>query len=283
MTNDQSNLKSAIFILFAIFLVFSGSTARAEDTVNLPVPFVPEAPDGLMVKPWNNSCEEASTAMLDEYYYGNKDKGVSKAKAKKLILYYINIENKLFGYNGNTNAAEMAKVINEYSKYFEAKIKTDPTLEDIKNELKNSRPVIALLYGYNLQNPRIQFARSGSYYHTFVIKGFDDATQEFIVNDNGDLKQGLDLRYKYDTILGALRDYSHKLAKTVLPPTVLFTSQRMLVKTAGSGKIYLIKDNQKRHITSPQVFKNKKWKWSFVMTVSKTWLDKFQTGEAVSF
>ncbi len=270
-----------LIILLTIIFSINPLVARAADLINLPVPYIPEAPDGLMVKPWNNSCEEASTAMLDEYYSGNRDNGVSKAKAKKLILHYINIENKLFGYNGNTDAKEMVKVINEYSKYFEAKIKTDPTLEDIKNELKASRPVIALLYGKNLNNPRIQFARNGSYYHTFVIKGFDDATEEFIVNDNGDLKKGLDLRYKYDTILGALRDYDHKTQKTVKPATVLFTSQRMLVKTADSGRIYFIKDNKKHHVSSPQVFKSRGWKWSFVMMVEKSWLDKFQSAPAI--
>ncbi|MEK7131220.1 MAG: C39 family peptidase [Patescibacteria group bacterium] len=270
-----------LIILLAIFFSINPLTARAADLVNLPVPYIPEAPDGLMVKPWNNSCEEASTAMLDEYYSGNRDRGVTKAKAKKVIFYYINIENKIFGYNSDTNAAEMTKVINEYSKYFEATIKTDPTLEEIKNELEAGRPVIALLYGKNLNNPRILFARSGSYYHTLVIKGFDDETQEFIVNDNGDFTKGLDLRYSYDTILDALRDFDHKTSKTIKPATALFSSQRMLVKTKDSGRIYLIKDNKKHHITSPQVFKDRKWKWNFVMTVDKAWLDKFSSGLAI--
>jgi hypothetical protein len=275
-------IKISIVIAVASLLFLPATEIQAaKEKVYLSVPYVPEAPDGLMVKPWNNSCEEASTAMLDEYYSGNRGRGVTKAKAKKSILYYIDIENKLFGYNGNTNAAEMVKVINEYSKYFEAKIKIDPTLEDIKNELRAGRPVIPLLYGKNLNNPRIQFARSGSYYHVFVIKGFDDETEEFIVNDNGDLKQGLDLRYSYDTILGALRDYDHKTAKTVKPATALFTSQRILAKTADSSRIYLIKDNKKHHVSSPVVFKTKGWKWNFVMTVLKSWLDKFESGPAV--
>lgn len=280
--NNKMKIKIFILTVVAGLLIFPATKIQAAaDMVYLSVPYVPEAPDGLMVKPWNNSCEEASTAMLDEYYSGNRDKGITKAKAKKSILYYINIENKLFGYNGNTDAAEMTKVINEYSKYFEAKIKIDPTLEDIKDELREGRPVIPLLYGKDLNNPRIQFARSGSYYHVFVIKGFDDETEEFIVNDNGDLKQGLDLRYSYDTIMGALRDYDHKTSKTVKPATVLFTSQRILAKTADSGRIYLIKDNKKYYVSSPVVFKNRAWKWSFVQIVSKAWLDKFQSGSAI--
>ncbi len=272
------------FILGLSIILVSASASTvyaAQETINLPVPYIPEAPDGLMVKPWNNSCEEASMSMLDEFYFGNHDKTVAKTKEKQSILYYVNIENQVFGYNGNTNAAEITKIINEYSKYFAATIKTNPTLEDIKNELRNNHPVIALLYGYNLNNPRILFSRTGSYYHTFVIKGFDDATNEFIVNDNGDFTKGLDLRYSYDTIMGALRDYDHKTAKTVQPPTAVFTSQRMLVKTNGSSRIYLIKDNKKYYVSSPQVFKDRNWKWSFVMLVSQTWLNKFQSGSAI--
>lgn len=270
-----------LIVLLAIIFSLNPLAARAAEIVNLPVPYISEAPDGLMVKPWNNSCEEASTAMLDEYYAGKRDKKTSNAVAKKSILRYVDIENKIFGYNGNTDASEITKVINEYSLYFAATIKTDPTLEDIKNELKAGRPVIALLYGKNLENPRILFSRSGSYYHTFVIKGFADETKEFIVNDNGDFTKGLDLRYSYDTILGALRDYSHKLAKTVNPPTVVFTSQRMLVKTKDSNRIYLIKDSKKQYVSSPAVFKTRGWKWSFVQTVSKTWLDKFPSGSSI--
>ncbi len=271
-----------IFVALFVFLGFGTSTAHAaEEKINLPVPFTPEAPDGVMVKPWNNSCEEASIIMLDRYYFGHTEKTIAKSTAKTSILSYITIENKIFGYNANTNAAEMVRLINEYSKYFEAKVKTNPTLEEIKNQLQAGRPIIALLYGYNLNNPRIPFVRNGSYYHTFVIKGFDHETNEFIVNDDGDYKQGLDLRYSYDTILGALRDYSHKTGKTVKPATVLFSSQRMLVKTKDSGRIYLIKDNKKQHISSPSVFKTNGWKWSLVMTVEKSWLDKFQAGPAI--
>ena len=86
--------------------------------------------------------------------------------------------------------------------------------------------MIALVYGFALHNQNIDFLTGGSYYHTFVIRGYDDVTSEFIVNDDGDLYHGLDLRYSYDTILGALRDYSHKTGKTVPPPTVLFTSAK---------------------------------------------------------
>lgn len=309
MKKKTKNLKGLIVIaapvLLVMFFVYrfvatrptpnkmSSTTANAEQTdfgtddvvtknlINLSVPFTPEAPDGLMVKPWNNSCEEASLVMLDEYYAGNSYAKVPRTRAKKLILDYIAIENRIFGYNANTNAAEMLRLTNNYSKYFETKIVTNPTINQIKTEITAGRPVIALVYGFVLNNPRIIFSRTGSYYHTFVIKGFDEDAQEFIVNDNGDFEQGLDLRYSYDTILDALADYNQKTQKTEKPATVLFSSQRILAKAVGSNKVYLIKDNQKHYISSPQVFTDNGWKWSLVQTVDKAWLDKFQSGKSL--
>ncbi len=266
-----------IFLALFIFFSFGATTAyTAEEKINLPVPFTPEAPDGKMVKPWNNSCEEASIVMLDEFYKGNTENNIPKKIAKKAILSYIAIEDKIFGYNANTNAVEMVELINGYSKYFEASIKTDPTVEEIKSELQAGRPVVALLYGYNLNNPRIQFARSGSYYHTFVIKGFDDTTKEFIVNDNGDLKLGLDLHYSYDTILGALRDYDHKTAKTVKPATVLLTKQRMLVKSDNASQVSPPQDDTIQSVSSSsEAIETEDSKWSQLISVLKSWLDKF--------
>ena len=72
-----------IFVTLFALLGFGTSAAQAaEEKVNLQVLYIPEAPDGLMVKPWNNSCEEASTAMLDEFYFGNHEKTVTKAKSQ---------------------------------------------------------------------------------------------------------------------------------------------------------------------------------------------------------
>lgn len=267
-------------LLLAIFLFcFAPTIAWSKDFISLPVPFTPEDPDGKMIKPWNNSCEEASIVMADNFYQGKTT--LAKSDAKKQILNYINTENKIFGYNANVNAAEIAQVVNEYSPYFSAAIKTDPALAEIKSELDAGHPVISLHYGRDLNNPHHIFLRTGSYYHTMIIVGYDDSAREFITNDNGDFSAGLDYRYKYDTIMGTLRDYSHKLKKTVYPATVIFTSQRRLVKTVGSNRIYLIKDNQKHYITSPQVFKDNKWKWAWVQTVKSDWLTNLPSAPAI--
>lgn len=247
----------------------------------LPVPFTSEAPDGLMIGNWKNACEEASIVMIDQFYAGNTVKKLPITQAKKLMSRYFTIANKIFGGNANEDAKQIAQLMNQYSTSSAARIVKNPTLDQIKNELAGGRPVIALLYGKGL-NSRIDFLAGGSYYHTFVIIGYDDNTNEFIVNDDGDLKLGLDLRYKYDTILGALHDYSYTTQRTDGPPTVIFTSQRILAKTKNSNRIYLISDNTRQYITAPSVFKNRNWKWSLVQTVDKNWLNSFPAGTAIT-
>jgi hypothetical protein len=265
------------FLLLLIFLLLPVAASAASSS--LAVPFIPELPDGRIAHPWIDGCEEASIVMIEQYYQGITT--TPRSEAKKIMQNYFNIENRIFGSNANTDAKQTARLINEYSKYFESQIINNPTLDQIKEQIGAGKPVIALVYGFNLDNPRIPFARYGSYYHTFVIKGYDDSSKEFIVNDDGDYEQGLDLRYKYDTIMGALHDYNHKTKRTDGTPVVLFSTQRMLVKTAVSNRIYLIRDNQKHHIVSPDVFNNHSWKWGLVQVVTKDWLDKFPAGGAI--
>jgi hypothetical protein len=191
--------------LLAFFILFCGQKALATDfaSVNLAVPHIWEIPDGLWVKPWNGACEEASIAMIDQYYLGQNKLIFGRIESKRLMQPLFGIEDKIFGYNSDTNAEENARLINYYTS-FSAKIIQNPTLEEIINELKSGRPVISMHYGYALNNPRHSFRQGGSSYHVMVINGFDDQNKQFLVNDS-ELKDGLDFRYNYDTILESLR------------------------------------------------------------------------------
>ncbi len=190
--------------------------------VNLDVPFIPEVVNNNWTKPWNNACEEASVAMVEQFYRGTKP--ANRAEEEKRILELVAWENKKFGYNANTDAAETARLINEATS-FTATIKRNPTLKEIKTEIAAGRPVISLHYGFGLNNPRLNFLPTGSSYHMMVLVGFDEQKREFIVNDNG-WEGGLDSRYPYATILDTLHDYSHATQKTSGEPTVLFTSSK---------------------------------------------------------
>ena len=258
----------------------SSTTSKATQAiVELSVPFTSEIPNGAWVGPWKNACEEAAMTMVDQFYSGKNE--MSKTMAIQLMTPLINVENKVLGYNANTDAEEIAKIMNNYTSAG-AKVVDNPTLTQIKNELDNKRPVITLHYGFGLHNPVIPFLPSGSSYHTMVLIGYNDNTQEFIVNDPGNEKGGLDYHYKYDTILTTLHDFSHKTGKADGPARAIFTYQNTLAKVSNKPAIYWVENGVKHHIVNPTVFAKRGWKWSNVKTVDADWLDNIPSAEPVS-
>ncbi|HLC70340.1 MAG TPA: C39 family peptidase [Patescibacteria group bacterium] len=253
--------------------------AELPKLINLDVPFTSEIPDGSWVGPWKNACEEASIVMVNDYYAGVKN--LSTAKAKEEMQRLFNIENKIFGSNADTNAARTNRLINEYLDY-SSRVVENPTFDDIKAEVRAGRPVITPLYGFYLKNPNIHFRVGGTYYHMFVIVGYDEDRQEFIVNDPGDDKTGLDYRYSYDIIRKSLGDYNHTTHKVSDPPRALFTSAKeQLVRVRGTTGIFLWKDGKIHYIAHPKLVKLHGWSWSNIKDVERVWLEALPKGEAI--
>jgi len=272
-------MKKIIFIIFGIIFFPAISLAQA-DFATLSIPYTSEIPDGKWVAPWNNACEEASIVMVEQYYLGNKNKTINRTTAKNLMWPLFKYEDKKIKTNADTDAKFTKLLIDEYTT-FDATIKDNPTLEDIKEEISAGHPVITLHYGFGLKNPLIPFRRTGSSYHVMVLKGYDDAKKEFIVNDPGNHTSGLDYRYKYDIIMGTLHDFNYKTKKVDGPARVLFTQPKQLVKIKGGSSIYLVKDDAKHIILNPSVFKTRNWKWSAVKNVTAEWLGQFTTGTPI--
>ncbi|OGH68679.1 MAG: hypothetical protein A3I29_04990 [Candidatus Magasanikbacteria bacterium RIFCSPLOWO2_02_FULL_44_11] len=247
--------------------------------VSLSVPHIWEIPDGVWVKPWNNACEEASIIMIEEYYLSTAKRKLPPKEIKQKLWPLFTWEDKIFGSNADTDAARTARIINEYSS-FSATVIKNPKLEDIKMEISLGHPVMSFHYAKGM-NPDHRFAINGSYYHVMVITGYDDIKQEFLINDS-EFKNGLDYRYPYATIMDTLHDFDHKRRKADGPPTVLFTQPKQLVKPRGKGTIYLVENNEKRYISSPQVFKNHRWSWSAVKTVDAEWLMNLPSGSTIT-
>ncbi|MFA6105304.1 MAG: C39 family peptidase [Patescibacteria group bacterium] len=266
----------AVFFL----LIPTLSHAASVEKISLPVPFLWEIPDGVWVAPWSGACEEASIIAVENFYLKKPKAIIKKVEAKNQMLPLFSIETKIFGYNSDTNAAENLKLINDYTS-FDAKIIDNPTLEEIKDELRAGRPVISLHYGYDLKNPRHRFRRGGSSYHVMAIVGFDDAKGEFLANDS-ELPDGIDFHYKYATIMDTLHDFDHKTKHADGPPRVLFTKPKTIVKANGSNKIFLLRDNKKYYISNPAVFKNHRWSWSLVKTVDKSVLSNLESGSSIN-
>ncbi|EKD43122.1 MAG: hypothetical protein ACD_72C00445G0001 [uncultured bacterium] len=275
-----------IYILLSLILILStNSAAQAEPYIEIPkkvqlkVPFTSEIPNGSWVKPWNNACEEASIVMVEGYYYGYES--TTKKIAMQSMKPLFKIQDKIFGSNVDTDTFRTAKLINNYTN-FSATIKENPTLEDVRIELRNDRPVISMHYAKNLQNPNHHFRVGGSYYHVIVITGYDDETQEFIVNDSGDEKTGGGYRYPYEDYMKSLHDFNFKNHRADGPPRVLFTESKILFKTKNNPAVYLITHKQRHLITDPATFLLHGWKWKNIHVVDQKTLDKFFDGPMIS-
>ncbi len=280
--NWYSIMTKYFLLIFAFIYLFfsSGEVFAAEkQIVSLKVPYTSEIPNGSWIKPWNNACEEASIVMIKGYYFGYEatTKQIAMADMKPLFK----IEDKIFGSNADTDAARTAKLINDYTD-FSAKVKTNPTLEEMQNELNEGRPIIAMLNMKNIVNKYHRFRAGGSYYHVFVIIGYDDNTQEFITNDNGNSTTGAGYRFRYDDIMNNLHDFNHATKRADGPPRVLFTDSRVLFKTKNNPDVYLIKHDIKYHITSSDAFKKRGFKWNKIRIVEQKRLDSLKTGDPIS-
>lgn len=265
--------------LFISLLLFLPSIVKAEEKVYLKVPYTSQIPNGRWVSPWNAACEEASIIMIEQFYLGRTNNKIPNKEAQELIKPLFAWEDKIFGENKDSNAIRTAQLINDFSS-FKATIKEYPTLDEIKEELRNNRPVLSLHYGRGLNNPRLHFRPEGSSYHMIVIIGFDDTTQEFITHDPG-FTTGLDARYSYATILDTLHDFNHETKQADGPPVVIFTEPKILAKISGNPGVYLVEEGVKFPIAHSGIFNQRRWSWKAVKRVTQEWLDSFPTGELI--
>ena len=98
----------------------------------LAVPYVSEVPDGRWTGSWKNACEEASIAMVNGFYSGQKK--ISIANAKAFMQGLFNIEHRLWGSDANTDIARTLKLITDDSD-FNGRIVLAPTVATSKPNL----------------------------------------------------------------------------------------------------------------------------------------------------
>jgi hypothetical protein len=274
-------MKKALTIL--LFATLALSPVSFVLAANLYVPFTSQAPEGDWSQPWFDACEEASLVMVAAYYSGIN---LTTEVAKEKILQLFDYKNETFGESLDENSDKLLTLIDNYYSWSAVKV-FYPTVNQIKSELDAGRPVIAPVAGFELGNPHF---RGAVPYHVIVLKGYDDATGEFIANDPG-TQYGADFRYLYETIINANHDFVARDVESMKngPKAMIFTDAKValladgsLVKAYNDSKIYLISNNTKRHIVSPEIFLGNGWSWSQVRTVSADSLAQYSPGEPVN-
>ena len=171
------------------------------DQLNLAVPFTSQAPTGNWDTEHEELCEEASSLMVDRYFIGQKitDSADAEAGMQKLVDW----ENTNLGTMESTTAAQTASMIR--SVYgLTINLKSNPTIEDIKQALTNGNLIILPAAGRKLGNP--YFTAPGPLYHMLVIKGYIK-NGDIITNDPG-TKHGADYVYSSKTLLAANGDWN---------------------------------------------------------------------------
>lgn len=235
--------KYSIFLTILSFLLVSIFPTLVYASVEIAVPFTPQAPYANWIEPWKNACEEASVAMMDAFY--NKQTSLTKYQAKADILNIFSIKNSFIGSSYDESANTIVTLINNFLSW-EAYIIENPTIEDIKKEIDNGNPVIIPVYANLLNNPHFL----GTFpYHMLVISGYDDTTEEFITQEPG-TRHGENYRYSYSTINSAIHDYSPTNMATS-PKRAIGTRKQLLTSSQSDGdKDGLTKEEETEYKTS---------------------------------
>ncbi len=173
--------------------------------VDLSVPFTAQSP----LAHWNipeedSACEEASLVMAEHWLQGDPSSTLDPNAANAEIHAIIDFENKNYGNAIDTSAADTAATFRAYYSANNISVVNDISTPDIINVLTQGKLVIVPTNGNALGNPHFQ--NPGPETHMLVIRGYDNNTKEFIVNDPG-TKFGENYKYSYDVLYNAIRDY----------------------------------------------------------------------------
>ncbi len=180
--------------------------AGLPSSVLLKVPFGSQAPFSNWDELHGEACEEASMIMVDQFLAGKTS--ITPHTMEQEILDLVEWETKA-GYKIDSTADEVVTILKKYFNISSHTV-TDVSLERIKQELANGKPIIIPAAGRLLGNPN--FTGEGPIYHMLVLRGYDDAKKEFITNDPG-TRKGEQYRYKYSVFLNAIHDWDHGRAQ----------------------------------------------------------------------
>ncbi len=185
-------------------------------TVNLAVPFTPQAPTANWDAYHEEACEEASLYMVDQFYRGMPAGLLDPAAVEKAIHAMTDFEDKTFGFNQDTTAAQTAQIARDFLGYGHVEIVEQPTADRIKAILAAGHPVIVPVDGRLIGNPF--YASPGPIYHMLVLRGY--TSSGFISNDPG-TRRGDGYVYGFDQVMKAMHDWNAAAGQADGPPRAL--------------------------------------------------------------
>jgi len=174
----------------------SGSSALLPDKASLEVPFQVQAPNANWDNIHEDACEEASLLMV--YHFIAKTNIVDGDQELTDLLNYESRNS----YDGSVTLEDLNKIAQAYYGLNSGQIYRNISVEKIKSELAEGKPVIVGAAGRILNNPN--FRDGGPNYHMLVITGYDQ--NGFITNDPG-TRLGKDFHYSFDNLYDAIHDW----------------------------------------------------------------------------
>lgn len=213
----------AIAVLTAIYVLYYRKPAQeplkpAQVTYNNPtdktqssalpaslqinVPFTPQAPTANWDELHNEACEEASAIMANAYFKSipSLPPDVVEAEITKLTEW----QDQNQGYHLDQTTAEAAKMIEAVYGLHTEIVPFDE--QTIKQSLAANQLVIASFNGRLLGNPH--FKSPGPIHHMLIFTGYNGDT--IVTNDPG-THVGLNYQYDYNTLYAASADWDHSI------------------------------------------------------------------------
>lgn len=183
----------------------------------LNVPFTAQAPLANWDALHEEACEEASLMMVKYYFHGQVFGSPEQVDQEIQALVSWETDH---GYSVDLTASELVAVARDYYNFSTGRVLSNPTVDDIKQELAKGNLVVVPAAGRLLPNPN--FTPPGPVYHMLVIKGYTDT--EFITNDPG-TRHGNSFAYPYQALLDANHSWN--------PTDILQGEKQMVVFSAG--------------------------------------------------
>jgi len=169
------------------------------ESAYIDLPFISQSPFATWDALHEDVCEEASLLMI-KYQKENKN-NISKTEADQDIKLMVAYE-KSNEYETSITLEELNQVSKSYLG-FSGEVIDNISIDDIKVELANGKPVIVGAAGKTLDNPN--FRNGGPNYHMLVIIGYD--ADGFITNDPG-TRKGENYRYSYENLYESIHDWN---------------------------------------------------------------------------